>query len=874
MFGRRRTRLDEEIATHLAEETAENIARGMDPAAARAAAQRTFGNVEAAKEKARELDPLYWLDTLWQDVRFAFRLIARTRWASLTIVATLTVGIALHVSVFSLLNAVFLRPWVQTDPGTFVSIIPRFSGQYDLQHSEYGSMSQPDYVRFRDSAKSLDALAAYRLRLFTLSGGESGTIRAGLISCNLFDVVQPGSPIVGRYPIPDECATPSQGAVAVLSETAWRMRFGADAQILGRVIHLNRLPVTVIGVAPVFPLSGAGGGPANLPDVWVPYTMLGSLRPADRYFSDTRAQWLTLIGRRKPAWSLAQVRQELGMIAREADREVPGRVTSLIVTDGALIHNPEMRARAPLVFAVTLGAMTLLLVLACVNVTTLLLSRSAARQGEIAVRLSLGAGRLRLLRQFLTESLVLSGVAAGLSLLIAYFAPAALWSFLMSSSAPFDLRPDWRVLLYCLGLGVGAGLFAGLSPALESLRPGISDTLKASSSATTPGRRRSRFRSVLVGVQIALSLILVMEVSLFARAQRRFFAHDPGFETKQVLSVTLASVISGFEPLPAFYEELQSRVNAVPGVLHTSFASLAPWSGLNPTQLAEIDGKLFPPTGDFRRDPARRLVSPEYVSTLKIALTRGRWFGREEISQPIVPAVISEAMARQYWPGQDPLGHRFRAGALYEVIGVSRDVQSVSYMRDDPPFYYVPLDPLRSRPAYMLVRVSGDTVAGAAAVRDIVRQIDPQMASSVVTLASVLEREGEAMKPLMVFGMVAGLLALSLAITGVYAIVAFSMSQRVREIGIRMALGARRQDVMSLVLRSAAVPVSGGLIAGVALAVAVSSGMQRVLPEIDPRDPVMLAAVPLVLCAAALGAIWIPARRAAALDPVRSLRTE
>jgi predicted permease len=818
---------------------------------------------------------MYWLDTLTQDTRFAFRLIARNRWISLTIVATLTVGIALNVTVFSVLNAVLLRPWVRSDPATFVSVIPRFSGKYDLRFSEYGSMSQPDYLRYRDSATSLAALAAYRLLPLTVSGEESGSVPGGLMSCNLFDVIRPGPPLLGRYLAPDECTTPMQPAVAVLSETAWRVRFNADARVVGRQVHLNRIPFTIVGVAPSFPLSGAGGGPARAADVWIPYTMLGSVRPADEYFGDARAQWLTVLGRRNPGYSLQQVEQELNGLARHADEQLAGRVTRLIVTDGSLISDPEMRARAPILFSASLGTMTLLLLLACVNVTTLLLSRSAARQREIAVRLSLGAGRVRLLRQFLTESLALSGLAAALSVLIAQYAPGALWSALTSSTVPFDLTPDWRVLLYCVGIAAGAGVIAGLSPAVESLRPKLAESLKGSSTATTAGHRRSRLRGVLVAVQIALSLVLVVQVTLFARAQRRFFSYDPGFETKQVLSVTLGSVVAGFEPPATFYDELQSRVSGLPGVLHASYASLVPWSGRNPTRLAEIDGQPVPPTTDFRQDPTRRLVTPEYFPALGISLTRGRLFTRADTSSPLtVPAVISEAMARRYWPNQDPLGHRFRAGVVLEVIGVCRDVQSLSFMRDDGPFYYAPLDTKERKPAFMLVRVAGDTQAAASALGGLVRQIDPQMASTVVTLASVVERQGEEMKPLMMFGAFAGLLALFLALTGVYAVVSFSMSQRVREIGIRMALGAQRKDVISLVMRSGIVPVAGGLIVGIGLTLAISTGMESLVAQSSTRDPVLLTVVPLLLFVAALGAIWIPARRAVAVDPLASLRDE
>ncbi|MGH9373312.1 MAG: FtsX-like permease family protein, partial [Vicinamibacterales bacterium] len=577
------------------------------------------------------------------------------------------------------------------------------------------------------------------------------------------------------------------------------------------------------------------------------------------------------------------VEEELGLLARSADEKVPGRVTSLVVTNGSLVQHPDMRARAPLLIGLTLGTTTLLLLLACVNVTTLLLSRAAARQREIAVRLSLGAGRFRLLRQLLTESLVLSGLAAALSVLIAQRAPATLWRSVMSTAAPFDLSPDWWVLLYCLCVAVGAGIIAGASPALESLRPGVADSLKRSTTAATHGPRRSRLRGILVAVQVALSLLLLVEAALFTRAQRRFFSYDPGFETTNVVSVRLESVRARYDPPGSFYRELEWRVRAVPGVVTTSYTSLAPWAGRSSSGVTEIDGKPLPDTRDFRRDPARRQVSAEFFEVLGIPLTRGRTFSHHEqrSAAHAIPTIVSEAMARRYWPGQDPVGHQFRTSAgrgrtpwQHDVIGVARDVQSVRYMQDDGPFFYGPLDIEQSNPPAMLIRVSSDPEAVATAIRNLVPLADPQMASTVVTLASIVEAEGERLQPVTMYGAFAGGLALLLALTGVYGVVSFSVTQRIREIGIRVALGAQRRDVLSIVLRSGAAPVVGGLVVGLGLAIAVSFVMEAILFGLSPRDPLTFAGAALLLFAAALGAIWLPARRAAALDPVTSLRYE
>jgi putative ABC transport system permease protein len=871
MFGRRN--VDEEIESHLAEEMADNIARGMDPETARHAALRTFGNVEAAKERARELDPMYWLDTLWQDVRFACRQLVRNRSISATIIATLTVGIAINVCVFTLLNALLLRPWVRAEPGTFVSVIPRFTGEYRLRRSYYGSVSQPDYTRYR-GATSLDSLAAYQMVGLTMSEAASGSVRGGLVSCNIFQTVRPGVPVLGRYFSASECATPRQSPVAVLSETTWRAGFHADPSVVGRIVHLNRVAFTVIGVAPDFTLSLSKAAEAD-GIVWVPYTMLGSLRPTDDFYGDPQAQWLTLVGRRKSDASLAQVQQQMDLLARQADADVPGRVTSLIVTDGSLARDPEMQTRAPIIFAATLGTTTLLLLLVCVNVTTLLVARAAARQREMSVRLSLGAGRFRLLRQLLTESLVLSALASVIAFFVAQRAPAPLWYSLMSGPPPFELTPDWHVMLYCLGVALASAIIAGLSPAVESLRADVVEHLKGSGGTTTAGRPRVRLRSVLVAAQVALSLVLLIEAGFVMRAQQHVFSHDPGFETKQVLNVTLTSVLTGFVPLASFYEELESRIRSTPGVVQTSYVSMAPWAGRNSAEITEIDGKPMPRTRDFRRDPATRRVSPEYFAVVDLPAIRGRVFTADDASQTaIIPAIISEAMARRYWPRIDPIGRRFTARAQHEVIGVTRDVQSVSFMQDDGPLFYAPLAIDRGHPVYMLVRVAGDTAAAAAVLNSIVRQIDPQMVATIVPLDSTAEQIGARLMSVTMFGAIAGLLALLLALTGVYAVVSFSISQRIPEIGIRLALGARPRDVVVMVLRSGATSVCGGLIVGMALALGVAAAIQATIFGVNPTDPVMFTVIPLLLLLAAVGAMWIPARRASAVDPVASLRSQ
>lgn len=865
MFWRKRARLGEELEHHVAAETADNVGRGMSPEAARTAALRTVGNVQSAQERARELDPLYWLDTLWQDVRFACRLIGRNRWTSVTIVATLALGIGLNVSVFSLLNGLLLRPWISHEPETVIGVFPRFSGQYQLRFSDGGKISQPDYAFYRDHTKTMRTLAASRFVGGTLSGVEAGTIPIVLVTCNVFAVTG-GAPILGRHLTEADCAKEHETPVVVLGEAAWRTRFNADPQIVGRTIYLNRIPFAVVGVAQSFVLLS---GSPSVGEVYVPYTMLSTLRPEDDFFADRTAHWLTPLGRRKAEYSLEQVQQEMNVLSAQVDRNAPGRTTSLLITDGSMIQNPGIRRLAPLLIGITLGTATLLLVLGCVNVTTLLLARAAARQREIAVRLSMGADRFRLLRQLVTEGLVLSTAAAGFSFLMAQWTPRALWYSLLKIEPLVDLSPDWRVLGYCVGVALAVGVFASLSPAFESLRPELAQTLKTSG-AVTGGQKRSRLRGTLVAVQVALSLLVLMLATFFTQAQRQIVTYHPGFETAQVVGVTLSSVAAGFVPPPSFYAELEARVRAMPGVVGFSYASTAPWAGRSSAAIREIDGRPFPDTRDFRLDPANRRVSPEFFALLGLPMTLGRTLTAADGPEA---TVISEAMAQRYWPGQNPLGHRFNDGYPHEVVGVSRNVHSLSFLRDDGPIYHSP-EKADARHRHVLVRVSGDPQAAAAATRRIVLELDPQMAVTATTLGSLVEEQAERMQPLMLHATLAGTLALVLALSGVYSVVAFSVRQRVRELGIRLALGAQRGDVIWLVVRSGSAPVLAGLVAGLAVAAALFSGLEAILFGLNPRDPLTLAAVALSLFAAALVAIWIPARRASGLDPVSSLRIE
>ena len=545
-LGRRDRDYAEEIEEHIAIETRENIGRGMSPEAARLAALRTFGNPLVVREQLGAARPLHWLGTLAGDVHYALRSILRTPLLATMILVALTAGIGLNTSVFTLVNALLFRAQVEKDPANFFRIFPEY---WAGGRRAGASPSYSEYLEFQQGTQHLGDLAAGAGAMLTLEGEDPAPVSAMLVSCNFFRIYGPDHPLLGRLFLAQECANPGGAPVAILSESLWTSRFGSDPGIIGRTITLSQRALTVVGVA-----SAVGGQTANGNGLlWIPVTM------STQFDSGIQFRGLQIDGRLRPGHTRAEVASALRVIALRQDRLHPGRRSTMEVTDGAPIHNPGMDSSAGVWLA--LGLPSLVLLISCVNVSTLLLARAASRQREMAVRISLGAGKARLVRMLLTESLVLTLAAAGLSLWMAYYFPGAIMKATGNNADSNSLRPDWTVFAYLAAIALGAGCISGLAPALESLRMDLSQSLKGQQAATD-GTGSHRMRGFLVACQVALSLVLLSAAGLMAQAQFRKWSAGPDFETRKVLALGVVVFPAKTGSGGAIFRDLQDRLQA------------------------------------------------------------------------------------------------------------------------------------------------------------------------------------------------------------------------------------------------------------------------------------------------------------------------
>jgi predicted permease len=865
--------LREEIEAHLDIETQENLERGLPPGEARYAALRAFGNPARVRELVREARPLYHVDLLAQDVRFALRLLRRTPLLAATIVLTLVLGISLNASVFTILNAFLLRPLVSKEPATFVQIYASVSGhQSRLIQGSPAMLTLDEYEAFSTAARSLSAVTASAPTSLTVGGDEPINLRGQFVSCNYL-AAHLDPPVLGRTFQPDDCARSGRETVAVLNEKVWRSRFRADPAVVGSTLLLNRHPFTVIGIAPnqltldVPPVS-----------IWVPFSTQPLLGAAGDYFRrGSDYAWLDVSGRLAPGSSHRQVQAELSMLAAQLEQLHPGRQMHILVTNGAHIANPFFSNRAPLIFGLIMGSFTLILLIVCANVTTLMLSRAAGRQQEMAIRLSIGAGRGRLLRQLLTESLLLAMLAGAVSWWIAHYLPGAI--FALSADAPSEasLDPDWRVFLFTFAAATLAGCLAGLSPALESLRVDLSRSLKPTSHVST-GYGYTQVRRWLVAGQLAASLGLLVAAGLMVQVQTRLFQPTVGYDPRSVVVTPLALSRIGYNEAAArsFHTRLLERLRGLPGVRAAALAIGAPFRGKRTAWVAAASDK----SPDAQRPVFFRQVSPEYFDTMRVTLVQGRVFNTAEMqtSGDITPTVVSRTFASTFWPNRDPLGQRFPTannGELH-VVGVAQDTSSMRLGEMDGPIYYEPFPRRGVVDTTLIIRGTADAASLVPAIRSEIRKLEPQLAIDLVTIRAELDRQAERYAFLLTVAWIPSGLALALCVLGVYGVAAFAAAQRTQEIGIRMAIGAQPRDVIRLLLGATARPLLAGALGGLVLGLGLGALMQHadLLLDVSPIEPLSYATACAIVGAAALLATFIPTRRASRLNPSRALRDE
>jgi macrolide transport system ATP-binding/permease protein len=786
-------------------------------------------------------------------------------------------GVGINVGIFSVLNGIALRllPVPRAEEIVSVDQIFHFHGQGNrFVHDNGGYFSYSEYREYRDHNDVFSGLVAYDPYIeATLANGNVRQILGTAASCNYFDVLTE-HPAHGRGFVSSDCASPGGSAVAVVSDELWRGQFAADPSLIGKKIVLNRTPYTVIGIArPGFT------GTEPIPSAfWVPVTMQQALEPGENRLANDNMSWLAMLGRIHPGVSLERVRADLGVIAARIDRLHPGRTTSLAIHTATFFSSPEERQYLIPVASVILAAFALVLLIACANVTNLLLARASVRQREIALRLSLGANRWRLVRQLLTESLLLSLAGGALGTLIAFWSFSRIVRFVLDhlpQDVPpiaVNVAPDMRVLGYALLLTVFTGIVFGMVPALRNSRLDLNSSMKGDGTASGSGKRSGRFLlNTLVGSQVAVCMVLLLAAGLLLRGLYYAQTVDPGFEIKGVATTFLDLGRQGYDKAHAtqFMTRFRERLRGLPGVMEVAQAECAPLSHDFSVDHFTVPGHADKVAIEYNH------VSPDYFSLIGIPIVRGRSFTSEE-KHDAPGIIVTESTARRLWPGQDPLGKALREslGREHVVIGVAKDAQVAHLGQLDTSYLYFPAGPEDDSRSYVLVRYATGFSDVAKGIRDVARSIDPNVSIDVTRLEDYLEVWRAPSRIVAGLSGTLGALALLLCLIGVYGMVSYSVSRSVREIGIRMALGANRRNVMSHVLWQAMRPVFIGGAVGMVLCGAVSGVLSSMMFGLGTHDPIAFVSVPLFLLAVATVATLIPARRATQVDPMVALRCE
>jgi predicted permease len=860
-----------EFESHLAFHIDDNISAGMSPAEARRQALLKFGAIEAVKEQHRERGGFPFVGRVGQDLRFAARLLRKAPAFSITVIVTIALAVGVNTAIFTILNAAALQALRLPGGDRLATVSLELEGPGRRGVSGARSMlSFPEYEAVRDQTRAFDGVIAYApTKDVTLGGAEPRTVIATLASCNYFDVLQV-HPALGRGLNADDCRAPGTGNVAVLSHDLWTSVFAADPRVVGRAISVNRHPFIVVGVAP----AGFHGTEIVPQALYLPVTMQGSVDRERALLANANVSWLMVIGRLRPDASLSSARAALAIVAaRMSATSGTGRTYRLKARQTTLAALPEMRTTVLGIAAVVLAAVALVLLLACANIANLLLARAASRRRALAVRMALGAGRRRIVQQLLTESLLLSVIGGVAGVVAASWSARAIVAYLLAHMPPgteplvFEPRLDGRVLLYALGLTALTGLAFGLVPALQSTRRDLASDFR--DAAATDRRSTRRWQSVLVTLQVAVCLVLLLSAGLLSRGLYRAHTIDPGLSMNDVSVLSYDLIGAGYKPAAAevFQRQLIERLAALPAVRSVAQAHPLPLGG------AYSETSFGLPGTDRSRYLEFSQVTPAYFEMLGLAIVRGRNFTAADLASENA-VILTESTAHHLWPGEDPLTKALTLDKVDRpVVGIVRDAQVSRLGLTDGDFVFLPAGAESQQRMRILV---GGTAAGPSAheLRRSVTSIDPQLAVQVARLADNLENWRAPSKLVAALAATLALLALVLACTGVFGTVAYGVSRRVREIGIRVALGAAREDVLRLMVRQGMRPVVIGMAIGMAGAAAASSILVSMLFGLSPHDPMSFVLVPALLFAIALAACYVPARRALRVDPSTALRTD
>jgi len=802
--------------------------------------------------------------TLAGDVRYALRNMRLHPGFTFTAVFVLALGIAANTAIFTVVHAVLLRPLPYADPGRLVRLYERnVAGE-----SAYNVVSPANLLDWQREATSYAEMAAWGEWSINL-GGDGGSLPErvwALIGTHNLLTTLGVQPALGRSFLPED-DRPEASRVVLLSNGLWQRRFGSNPGILGSVIRIDGEPHQVIGILP------AGFDfPSAEWQVWLPLWRV--LPPEMR--QNRGSHQLNVLGRLRPGVSVPQAEAELDGIARRIRQRHPSELTGTGATVAALHERLVVRVRTLLL--VLLGAVGCVLLVACVNVTNLLLARAVARRSEVAIRAALGAGRGRLVRQFLVESLLLAGMAAALGLLLAHWGTGLLVATGTDIPRLAGVRVSPSVLVFIAVAAVLTGLLAGLAPALWSSGPDLVSAIHKGGRSRSGGHGRRRFQDALVCTEVAASLVLLVATGLLLKSFARLRAVDPGFAPERLLTMRFSLPQARYgtpAQRTAFLEGLLENVQALPGVTAAGLVTSLPLAGHFMDNTFTIEGRPPLPPGQFL-DALLRSADPNYFRAMGISLRRGRSFTGSERLDSAGKAVVSESFVKAFLPTEEPLGRRINLGngRVYEMVGVVGDVRKHLAERPEPTMYF-PIFEGRFHQASLVVRTEGQPNALATPVRREIARLDSELAVfSILTMEELLSgAAGPRRFSLSLLGIFA-LLAVVLAAVGLYGVLSFATEQLTGEIGIRMALGAGSTQVLRLVLARGLKPAITGIALGVAAGLAAMRVLESLLFEVSPSDAHVFLAVPVLLAAVCLAACAIPARRAARMDPARALRAE
>ena len=818
------------------------------------------------------------METLLKDARYGLRMLLKSPGFTIVALLSLALGIGVNTAIFSMVSGFLFAPLPVDQPGQLVSIFTT-----DVKNPGPLPTSHLNYIDYREKNEMFTDVLGYTFAGVSFSGGagETKQLFAEVVSGNYFDVLGVKAEN-GRTFLPDEDKTPGAHPVVVLSYSSWQRDFGGDPSIIGKTVSLNRHDFGVIGVAPKdFTGTDLGGGP----DLWVPMMMHDQIQPGFDWYNTRRGLFIAMLGRLKPGINVSQAQAAMTTLGSQLEQEYrkdnEGRNVRLVPLLTAR-KDPTGDGQVMLTSSALMGVAAVVLLIACANVTNLLLARATRRKREIAIRLALGASRARLIRQLMTESLLLALAGGAVGFLV------AVWSKdVLRSLVPFGFGPnpqqsagiDPRVLIFAFVISVLSGVLFGLVPALQASKADLVPTLKGE--ITMPvGSRGFRFnlRKALVVAQVGLSLFALITAGLFVRSLQKAQGVNPGFNAENVVLMAFDLGREGYTEAQGknFHRQVVERIRALPGVLGATIARDRPFGG-GFSRSVFIEGQEPPPGGRGVLVQTNN-IAPGFFETLGISLLRGRDFAETDSPQSTKAMIINEAMANRFWADQDPIGKRLKLFGdqdYREVVGIVADSKYNSLTEPRRPFMYIPLLQEYAPQVNLHVRTSGDSKGMVAALRGEVQAIDPSL--SVLNVETLTDRihqslGGERTQATLLGA--GGVLALILAAIGLYGVMSYSVAQRTREIGIRMALGAGRGNVMGLVLKQGVTLVSAGVVLGLGAAFAVTRLLASLLFGVSAADPITFAGTSAVLLFVALLASYVPARRATKVDPIIALRYE